>query len=101
MEATLDGNLSLEQQRLNISGTEQAGPFFLVKLIKGDPKPQNNVSFVDVPLGQAVPELVFIEVKPTDSIDAISATQKTQDRKLICCNPMFVNGKETKVAAFR
>ena len=101
MEATVDGNLPLEEQRRSISGTEQAGPYLLVNLAKGDPKPQNNVSFVDAPLGQPIPDLVLIEVKPTDSIDVVSAGQKAQGKKLICCNAAFVGGKETKVAAFR
>ena len=101
MEATVDGSLSLEQQRRSISGTEQAGPYFLVNLAKGDPKPQNNVSFADAPLGQTIPDLVLIEVKSTDSIDVVSSGQAAQGKRLICCNAAFVDGKETKVAAFR
>jgi hypothetical protein len=99
MEATVDGGLSLDEQRLSISGTEQAGPYFLVNLTKGDPSPQNNVSFVDAPLGQAIPNLVLVEVKPTDSIDGIKSSQK--GKKFIFCNVAFVGSRETKVAAFR
>jgi hypothetical protein len=101
MDATVDGSLSLEQQRLNISGTEQAGPYFMTKFIKGDPAPQNNVSFVDAPLGQPVPALVFIQLAPADTCDAIKKAQVAKGLKFICCNPVFVNGKQVTVAAFR
>jgi hypothetical protein len=70
-----------------------------VSLRKGDPRPQNNVSFVDAPLGQAIPNLVLVEVKPTDSLEGIKSSQI--GKKLICCNEAFVGGRETKVAAFR
>ena len=101
MDATSDGNLSLEQQRINISGTEQAGPYFMVTFIKGNPAPQNNVSFVDAPLGAPVPALVFIRLTPADSCDAIRKAQEAKGLTFICCNPAFDTGKEVTVAAFR
>ena len=101
MDSKLDGGLSLEEQRLSLSATEQAGPYLLVSLSKGDPKPTNLASFAGVPLGQDIPDLVLIEVKPNDSLDKIIADQATKGKGFLFCSPVYVAGTDSKVAAFR
>ena len=101
MESKLDGGQSLERQRISLSATEQAGPYHLTSLMKGDPRPTNYASFADFPSGQPIPELILIEVKPGDSLDKAKADKLAKGKTFVCCFRAYVGGAESKVAIFR
>jgi hypothetical protein len=101
METSVDGSLSLSAQQNAINGAQQAEPCLLTNYKKGDPAPTNFASFVDAPLGQAIANVLLVEIKSTDVFDKIVAAQKAAGKALVCRNPTYVLGKESDVAAFR
>ena len=101
MDAKINGSLSLEEQRLQLSAAEQAGPCLLKNYAQGTPAPYNFPSFVDVPLGQPIPDLILVQLPAQTVLAATVEAQKAAGRTLVCCNQVYVNRTPSWVAVFR
>ncbi len=101
MDAKVNGSLSLEEQRLQLSAAEQAGPCLLKNYARGDPSPNNFASFGDAPLGQSIPDLILVQLPGQTALAATVEAQKTAGRTLVCCNQVYVNSTPSWVAVFR
>lgn len=104
MDFIIDGKQSLAAQRFTLIETEQLENAELVRMSKitgtsGEKK--NRVSFLELPLGVEIPELVLIEVSPGDNIASIIAEQLAEGRNLIFTSTIFVEGRDARIAAFR
>jgi hypothetical protein len=104
MDFIIDGKQSLAAQRFTLIETEQLENAELVRMSKmtePSAEKKNRVSFLDLPLGVEIPELVLIEVLPGDNMASIIAAQLADGRNLIFTSTMFVEGRDARVAAFR
>lgn len=108
MDVIVEGTLSLQQQEDTLGGTENFKNVLLTKYEKlneknddGTPVKNNLASLTKAKLGQTIPHLVLVEVKPTQTIAEVEATQFAAGRKLIFRSTVFVEGKLTDIAAFR
>lgn len=100
MEAEVDGTLSLKEQRDAIRFAERKDNLKLVSYEKRTAV-ANHATLEKVPPGQAIPELVLVEVTENTPIGSVVAAQLTQGKHLIFYGPLFVSGREAKVAGLR
>ena len=104
MDFLLDGNTTLGEQNLTLVETEELERLETVKMMEAsgpNVDKKNRASFIEVPLGISIPELVLKEIKPSDNIASVIAEQLTHRRNLIFTASIFVAGKKANVAGFR
>ena len=102
IERAVDGKLSLTDQLHTLGYAENQGPYKLIaydKTAAVAPDVMNKASFVDLPLGQDVKDLVLVEVAESDSIGAVVNGQA--GKELVDISHVFVEGEVKVVAIFR
>lgn len=102
MEAQINGTFSLKEQEDSLSATENSQNVKLVSFKKGDQpgKKVNYASFVEVKLGEDIPDLVLVNVPP-ERLDSEKAAQQSKGKSIIFYSLVYVGGNETNVAGFR